>query len=213
MWAVPGVYPRGHSGPPQGRRAPAWIPGCLALPCVHLGAATCPFPAACPFSWSCGQADGQALQLVHTLAGPAIFDAFHVNEEVFPSTLAAGIDIAFIFDGTAYHTSRDDIDRIRPGTLQARRGPPRPSWPLVGCSLLEHCQGVSPDTSNQAKRAPLLHAAGGRLRHACSGSRRLTGATRAQGGAFRRADVTWQPQRRRRLCALCSSFLKRSRKL
>ncbi|KAL4424855.1 hypothetical protein ABPG77_011105 [Micractinium sp. CCAP 211/92] len=30
-----------------------------------------------------------------------------------------GIDVAFIFDGTAYHTARDDIDRIRPGTLQA----------------------------------------------------------------------------------------------
>ncbi|KAL4421351.1 hypothetical protein ABPG75_010642 [Micractinium tetrahymenae] len=29
-----------------------------------------------------------------------------------------GIDVAFIFDGTAYHTARDDIDRIRPGTLQ-----------------------------------------------------------------------------------------------
>ncbi|EFN50786.1 hypothetical protein CHLNCDRAFT_142511 [Chlorella variabilis] len=30
-----------------------------------------------------------------------------------------GIDIAFIFDGTAYHTARDEVARIRPGTLQA----------------------------------------------------------------------------------------------
>lgn len=32
-----------------------------------------------------------------------------------------GIDIAFHFGGTAYHTARDEQDRIRPGTLQARR--------------------------------------------------------------------------------------------
>lgn len=30
-----------------------------------------------------------------------------------------GIDVAFIYDGTAYHTARDEADRIRPGTLQA----------------------------------------------------------------------------------------------
>jgi hypothetical protein len=33
-------------------------------------------------------------------------------------TRSAGIDIAFIFDGTAYHTARDEVSRIRPGTLQ-----------------------------------------------------------------------------------------------
>lgn len=31
---------------------------------------------------------------------------------------AAGIDVAFIFDGTAYHTARDEPSRIRRGTLQ-----------------------------------------------------------------------------------------------
>ncbi len=30
-----------------------------------------------------------------------------------------GIDVAFLFDGTAYHSSRDEVSRIRPGTLQA----------------------------------------------------------------------------------------------
>lgn len=30
-----------------------------------------------------------------------------------------GIDVAFLFDGTAYHTVRDESSRIRPGTLQA----------------------------------------------------------------------------------------------
>jgi Peptidase family M28 len=30
-----------------------------------------------------------------------------------------GIDVAFLFDGTAYHSSRDETARIRPGTLQA----------------------------------------------------------------------------------------------
>lgn len=29
-----------------------------------------------------------------------------------------GIDVAFLFDGTAYHTARDETSRIRPGTLQ-----------------------------------------------------------------------------------------------
>lgn len=29
-----------------------------------------------------------------------------------------GVDVAFIFDGTAYHTARDELERIRPGTLQ-----------------------------------------------------------------------------------------------
>ena len=29
-----------------------------------------------------------------------------------------GIDVAFLFDGTAYHTARDEMARIRPGTLQ-----------------------------------------------------------------------------------------------
>ena len=33
-----------------------------------------------------------------------------------------GIDIAFIGDGTAYHTARDEVDRIRPGTLQVSLG-------------------------------------------------------------------------------------------
>ena len=45
-----------------------------------------------------------------------------------PPVLPAGIDIAFIFDGTAYHTARDEVARIRPGTLQVlhRTGvPPR----------------------------------------------------------------------------------------
>ncbi|KAL4547458.1 hypothetical protein Ndes2526B_g06708 [Nannochloris sp. 'desiccata'] len=30
-----------------------------------------------------------------------------------------GIDVAFLFDGTAYHSNRDETSRIRPGTLQA----------------------------------------------------------------------------------------------
>lgn len=30
--------------------------------------------------------------------------------------------MAFIFDGTAYHTARDEPGRIRAGTLQARSG-------------------------------------------------------------------------------------------
>jgi hypothetical protein len=30
-----------------------------------------------------------------------------------------GIDVAFLFDGTAYHSVRDETSRIRPGTLQA----------------------------------------------------------------------------------------------
>jgi hypothetical protein len=30
-----------------------------------------------------------------------------------------GIDVAFLFDGTAYHSQRDETSRIRPGTLQA----------------------------------------------------------------------------------------------
>jgi Peptidase family M28 len=32
-----------------------------------------------------------------------------------------GLDIAFLLDGAAYHTDRDTVDRLRPGTLQARR--------------------------------------------------------------------------------------------
>lgn len=35
-----------------------------------------------------------------------------------------GIDVAFIFDGWAYHTNRDAPGRIRPGTLQAMGAPP-----------------------------------------------------------------------------------------
>ena len=31
-----------------------------------------------------------------------------------------GLDIAFLLDAAAYHTDRDTVDRIRPGTLQAR---------------------------------------------------------------------------------------------
>jgi hypothetical protein len=57
-------------------------------------------------------------------------------------TRSAGIDIAFIFDGTAYHTARDEVSRIRPGTLQARcrtpeRSPHRflPSWPPLSAPL------------------------------------------------------------------------------
>ena len=38
---------------------------------------------------------------------------------------AVGIDLAFIFDGTAYHTARDEMARIRPGTLQVRCATPR----------------------------------------------------------------------------------------
>lgn len=30
-----------------------------------------------------------------------------------------GLDVAFLLDGTAYHTDRDTVDRIRPGTIQA----------------------------------------------------------------------------------------------
>lgn len=29
-----------------------------------------------------------------------------------------GLDIAFLLDGAAYHTDRDTVDRLRPGTLQ-----------------------------------------------------------------------------------------------
>jgi hypothetical protein len=31
-----------------------------------------------------------------------------------------GLDIAFLLDGAAYHTDRDTVDRLRPGTLQVR---------------------------------------------------------------------------------------------
>ena len=31
-----------------------------------------------------------------------------------------GIDIAFLFGGTKYHTARDEDAQIRPGTLQVR---------------------------------------------------------------------------------------------
>ena len=33
-----------------------------------------------------------------------------------------GLDLATLLDASAYHTTRDAPDRIRPGTLQARRG-------------------------------------------------------------------------------------------
>ena len=29
-----------------------------------------------------------------------------------------GLDIAFLLDGAAYHTDRDTVDRLRPGTVQ-----------------------------------------------------------------------------------------------
>jgi hypothetical protein len=32
-----------------------------------------------------------------------------------------GLDIAFLLDGAAYHTDRDTVDRLRPGTLQVQR--------------------------------------------------------------------------------------------
>ena len=31
-----------------------------------------------------------------------------------------GLDIAFLLDASAYHTDRDTVDRIKPGTLQVR---------------------------------------------------------------------------------------------
>lgn len=43
-----------------------------------------------------------------------------------------GLDLATLLDASAYHTMRDAPDRIRPGTLQARRGlcvpAPRRVW-------------------------------------------------------------------------------------
>ena len=41
---------------------------------------------------------------------------------MFGACCSAGIDVAFIFDGTAYHTARDEPSRIRRGTLQVQRG-------------------------------------------------------------------------------------------
>lgn len=61
-----------------------------------------------------------------------------------------GLDIAFLLDGAAYHTDRDTVDRLRPGTLQVRRQAPGAGSPLRdGVSLARDAVALS-QTRDQA---------------------------------------------------------------
>jgi len=68
-----------------------------------------------------------------------------------------GIDVAFLFDGTAYHTARDETSRIRPGTLQAMGD-------NMLATALEYIKVLgTADDPARADSSDLLHNGGGQV--------------------------------------------------
>ncbi len=55
-----------------------------------------------------------------------------------------GLDVAFLLDGAAYHTDRDSVGRIRPGTLQAMGDNVLAALPEFARQLAHH--ETQPDT-------------------------------------------------------------------